>query len=41
MGHGHLPQRRILIFWKEDWQKTMRIIRKHIWKNTGVSAQPG
>ncbi len=41
MGHGHLPQRRILIFWKEDWQKVMRVIRKHIYKVSGVSAQPG
>ncbi len=38
---NHPPQRRILIFWKEDWQKTMRVVRKHVWKNTGVSAQPG
>lgn len=41
LGHGHLPRRQILIFWREDWQKVMRVIRKHIYKVSGISAQPG
>ncbi len=40
-GKGHLPQRRILVFWPNDARKVVSAMRRHIYKTTGVSSMPG